>query len=230
MVETPLAPTTNPETEAFRRDVEQRIASQVALGSQLGAEEQRQYQQAARAAQTARGNIFGVAPAVEEAVTTGLAGEQRLQARLGAAQGFLASGQSMSDAIARDVGLRNALTQSRLGAAQGFIASGPTLYNLASQRLGTQQGLLNNYLAASAPQGTGGFQATPSAANPYAYVNPNAGFIGAQNAADIMRTQYNYAQGVYGSQVGALASQPSGAQQLGAIASGIGSLIPNISI
>jgi hypothetical protein len=161
MAETPLEATTSPETEAFRRDVEQRIAGQVALGSQLGAEEQRQYQQAARAAQTARGNIFGVAPAVEEAVTTGLAGEQRLQARLGAAQGFLASGQSMSDAIARDVGLRNALTQSRLGAAQGFIASGPTLYNLASQRLGQQQNILNNYLAASAPQATGGFQATP---------------------------------------------------------------------
>jgi hypothetical protein len=206
MAETPLEATTSPETEAFRRDVEQRIAGQVALGSQLGAEEQRQYQQAARAAQTARGNIFGVAPAVEEAVTTGLAGEQRLQARLGAAQGFLASGQSMSDAIARDVGLRNALTQSRLGAAQGFIASGPTLYNLASQRLGQQQNILNNYLAASAPQSTGGFQATPSAANPYAYVNPNAGFIGAQNAASIYNTLADYQASTYGAKVGAEAS------------------------
>jgi len=229
MAETPLEATTSPETEAFRRDVEQRIAGQVALGSQLGAEEQRQYQQAARAAQTARGNIFGVAPAVEEAVTTGLAGEQRLQARLGAAQGFLASGQSMSDAIARDVGLRNALTQSRLGAAQGFIASGPTLYNLASQRLGQQQNILNNYLAASAPQATGGFQATPSAANPYAYVNPNAGFIGAQNAASIYNTLADYQAKTYGANVGALASQPSGAQQFGAIASGIGSLLPSFS-
>jgi len=229
MAETPLEATTSPETEAFRRDVEQRIAGQVALGSQLGAEEQRQYQQAARAAQTARGNIFGVAPAVEEAVTTGLAGEQRLQARLGAAQGFLASGQSMSDATARDVGLRNALTQSRLGAAQGFIASGPTMYNMASQRLGTQQGMLNNYLAASQPQQTGGFQATPSAANPYAYVNPNAGFLGAQNAASIYNTLADYQAKTYGANVGAIASQPSGAQQFGAIASGIGSLIPSFS-
>jgi hypothetical protein len=225
MAETPLEATTSPETEAFRRDVEQRIAGQVALGSQLGAEEQRQYQQAARAAQTARGNIFGVAPAVEEAVTTGLAGEQRLQARLGAAQGFLASGQSMSDAIARDVGLRNALTQSRLGAAQGFIASGPTLYNLASQRLGQQQNILNNYLAASAPQSTGGFQATPSAANPYAYVNPNAGFIGAQNAASIYNTLADYAGSTYGAQVGAISRQPSGAEQFGQIATGLSNLI-----
>lgn len=224
MAETPLGATTNPETEAFRRNVEQTIAGQVALGSQLGAEEQRQYQQAARAAQTARGNIFGVAPAVEEAVTTGLAGEQRLQARLGAAQGFLASGQSMSDAAARDVGLRNALEQSRLGAAQGFIASGPTMYNMASQRLGTQQGLLNNYLAASQPQQTGGFQGTPSAANPYAYVNPNAGFIGAQTSASIYNTLADYASQTYGAQVGAISRQQTGAQQFADIAGGVASL------
>ena len=230
MAETPLEATTSPETEAFRRDVEQRIAGQVALGSQLGAEEQRQYQQAARAAQTARGNIFGVAPAVEEAVTTGLAGEQRLQARLGAAQGFLSSGQSMSDAIARDVGLRNALTQSRLGAAQGFVASGPTLYNLASQRLGTQQAMLNNYLAASAPQATGGFQATPSAANPYAYVNPNAGFIGAQNAAGIYNTLADYTLGGYQAQVGAqAATYTSPSKAFANVAGGLSGFMPNLN-
>jgi hypothetical protein len=104
------------------------------------------------------------------------------------------------------------------------------MYNLASQRLGQQQNILNNYLAASAPQATGGFQTTPSAANPYAYVNPNAGFIGAQNAASIYNTLADYTAQTYGAQVGALASQPSGAQQFGAIMSGVGSLIPNISI
>jgi hypothetical protein len=41
------------------------VLNQLKLGSTLGAEEQRQYQQAARAAQTARGNIFGVAPDLE---------------------------------------------------------------------------------------------------------------------------------------------------------------------
>ena len=220
MAETPLAATTNPETEAFRRDVEQRIAGQVALGSQLGAEEQRQYQQAARAAQTARGNIFGVAPAVEEAVTTGLAGEQRLQARLGAAQGFLASGQSMSDAAARDVGLRNALEQSRLGAAQGFIASGPTMYNMASQRLGTQQAMLNNYLAASQPKATGTFQATPSTSTPYAYVNPNAPLVGAQTSANIYGTLADYSAQTYGAQVGAISRQPNGFQNFATLAGG----------
>ena len=251
-LESPIGATTTPETEALRKRIEDEAMSQLSLGAQLGAEEQRQYQQAARAAQTARGNIFGVAPAVEEAVTTGAAGEQRKlarygaasqflssgqttgdalardvqlrnalqQSKLGAAQGFLASGQSMTDAAARDVGLRNALTQSRLGAAQNFIASGPTMYNLASQRFGTQQGLLNNYLAASAPQTTGGFQATPSAANPYAYVNPNAGFVGAQNAASIYNTLADYASQTYGAQVGAISRQPSGFQNFATLAGG----------
>jgi hypothetical protein len=89
--------------------------------------------------------------------------------------------------------------------------------------------MLNNYLAASQPQGTGGFQSTPSASNPYGYVNPNAGFAGAQNAAGIYNTLADYQKGVYGSQVGAIASQPSGAQQFGAIASGISGFIPSFS-
>jgi hypothetical protein len=225
----PLPATTSPETEALRRDVEQRIGAQVALGSQLGAEEQRQYQQAARAAQTARGNIFGVAPAVEEAVTTGAAGEQRLAARLGAAQGFLSSGQTMSDALARDVALRNSLQQSRLGAAADFLTSGPTAYNLANQRAMQQQGVLQGYLAASQPGQTGQFQGTPSPSTPYAYTNPMAGFQGAANAANIYKTLTDYQAQTYGDYTRAIASQPTFAQQFGAIASGISGFIPSFS-
>jgi hypothetical protein len=230
MAETPLGPTTTKQTEELRNQIEQEALNQLRLGSTLGAEERRGYEQAARAAQTARGNVFGLGPAVQEAASIGAAAEQRKLARYGAATAFLGSGETTGAAAARDLGLRNALDQSRLGAAQGFIAGGPTMYNLASQRLGQQQNILNNYLAASAPQATGGFQATPSAANPYAYVNPNAGFLGAQNAAGIYNTLADYQAKTYGANVGAIASQPSGAQQFGAIASGIGSLIPNISI
>lgn len=221
----PIGPTTAESTEALRRETEARIAGQVALGSQLGAEEQRQYQQAARAAQTARGNVFGVAPAVEEAVTTGLAGEQRLQARLGAAQGFLSSGQSVSDALARDVSLRNALQQSRLGAAAEFAAAGPSPYNLATQRFAQQQGLLQNYMAAAQPQATQPFQATPSAMVPYAYVDPMAGFRGAQNAAQIYGDLARYQADTYGAQTRAMASTyTSPSQAFGNIASGLGSM------
>ena len=232
MAETPLGPTTTQQTEELRSTIEQEALNQLRLGSTIGAEERRGYEQAARAAQTARGNIFGLGPAVQEAASIGAAGEQRKLARYGAAAAFLGSGETTGAATARDLGLRNALEQSRLGAAQGFVAGGPTMYNLASQRLGAQQGMLNNYLAASQPQQTGGFQATPSAANPYAYVNPNAGFVGAQNAADIYgtlaniyNTQAGYLGSTYGAQVGAISKQPSGAEQFGQIATGLGNLV-----
>lgn len=228
----PVGPTTSESTEALRRDTEGRIAAQLALGSQLGAEERRQYEQAARGAQTARGNIFGVAPAVEEAVTTGLAGEQRLQARLGAAQGFLSSGQSVSDALARDVGFRNALQQSRLGAAADFAAGGPTAYNMANARAGQQANMISQYVGAALPQQTGGFAATPSASTPYGYVDPQAGFRGAQNAAqlygtlaNIYNTQASYLSDTYGAQTRAQASTyTSPSQAFGNVASGLGNL------
>jgi uncharacterized protein YdbL (DUF1318 family) len=229
MAETPLGPTTTKQTEDLRNQIEQEAINQLKLGSTLGAEERRQYEQATRSAQSARGNIFGLGPAVQEAANIGAAAEQRKLARYGAAAAFLGSGETTGAATARDLGLRNALDQSRLGAAQGFIASGPTLYNLASQRLGTQQSMLNNYLAASQPLQTGQFQGASSAANPYGYVNPNAGFLGAQNAAGIYNTLADYQAKTYGAYTGAVASQPSGAQNFGAIASGIGSLMPSFA-
>jgi hypothetical protein len=261
LINQPLPETQSAQAEALRRDLEGRIASQVALGSQLGVEEQRQYEQATRSAQTARGNIFGVAPAVQEAVGTGLAAEQRLRERLagaqsflssgqsttdalqndvklreaitanrlGAAQGFLASGESVGAALARDTGLRNALDQSRLGAAQQFFASGPTFYNLSSQRLAQQQNLLNSYLAASSPDGTADFTATPTANAGYQYVNPNAALQSAQNAsniygtmADIYKTGTQYA-------LGTQRPGQTGTEQFAQIAGGIGSLLSPVT-
>ena len=231
MAETPLGATTTAQTEDLRNTIEQEAINQLRLGSTIGAEERRGYEQSIRGAQTARGNIFGLGPAVQEAANIGAAGEQRKLARYGAATAFLGSGETTGAAMARDLGLRNALEQSRLGAAQGFVASGPTMYNLASQRLGTQQGLLNNYLAASQPQQTGGFQAASSAANPYGYVNPNAGFMGAQNAAGIYNTLADYQASTYGARTAAqAATYRSFGQEFGAIAGGIGAMMPDISI
>ena len=232
MAETPTGPTTTAQTEELRSTLEQEALNQLKLGSTLGAEEQRQYQQAARAAQTARGNIFGVAPAVQEAVETGAAGEARKLARYGAATQFLSSGETTGAALARDVSLRNALDQSRLGAAQQFAASGPSVYNLSSQRLGQQQNLLNNYLAASAPQNTTAFQTSPTATAGYQYVNPNAGFQGAQNAASIYNTLANYSSDAYRTYVSGLSAQQqgqSGASQFAQIAGGIGNILSPIS-
>jgi hypothetical protein len=226
----PLGATTTPQTEELRNTLEQEALNQLRLGSTLGAEERRGYEQAIRQAQTARGNIAGLGPAVQEAANIGAAGEQRKLARYGAAASFLGSGETTGAAAARDLGLRNALEQSRLGAAAGFVAGGPNIYNLASQRLGQQQAMLGQYLAAAQPQQTPGFQSTPSSNIPYAYVNPMAGFQGAQNAASIYNTLSNYQSQTYGDYTRAQASQPGFAQNFGAIASGIGSLIPNISV
>lgn len=225
MAAQPVGPTTTPQTEQLRQTIEQEALNQLRLGSTIGQEERRGYEQAVRAAQTARGNIFGLGPAVQEAAQIGAAGEQRKLARYGAAQQFLASGETTGAAQARDIALRDALTQSRLGAAAGFVAGGPSMYNLASQRLGQQQAALGQYLAAAQPQPTQGFQATPSQFNPYAYVNPQAGFIGAQNAANIYGALTDYAAETYGAQTRAqAATYTSPSQAFGNVASGLGNL------
>jgi uncharacterized protein YdbL (DUF1318 family) len=222
MAAQPIGPTTTPQTEELRQTIEQEALNQLRLGSTIGAEERRGYEQAIRAAQTARGNIAGLGPAVQEAASIGAAGEQRKLARYGAATQFLGSGETTGAALARDLGFRNALEQSRLGAAAGFVAGGPSMYNLASQRLGQQQAALGQYLAAAQPQQTPGFQATPSQFNPYAYVNPNAGFIGAQNAAQIYNTLADYQAQTYGAQTSAIASSyRSPFQNAGSLLSGI---------
>ena len=230
MATAPIGETKSAQAEQLRSNLEQEAINQLALGSQLGAEEQRQYQQAARAAQTARGNIFGIAPAVEEAVTTGLAGEQRKLARYGAATQFLASGQNTSDALKSDIAFRDALLQNRLGAASGFVAGGPSLYNLGQARTAQQQGAFQNYIQANQAL-PGGFNQQPSTAQPF-YQTVDQGIpVNLTNTfANLYGSQANYLANTYGAQVGAISRQPSGAQQFGAIASGIGSLVPNISI
>ena len=205
MATAPIGETRSAQAEQLRSNLEQEAINQLALGSQLGAEEQRQYQQAARAAQTARGNVFGVAPAVEEAVTTGLAGEQRKLARYGAATQFLASGQNTSDALKSDLAFRDALLQNRLGAASGFIAGGPSIYNLANQRTAQQQNAMQGYIQANQAL-PGGFNQQPStASNFYQTTNPNIPVALTQAFNDLYRSYSNYQASTYGAQVGAQA-------------------------
>jgi len=201
-----IGETTDPATEALRRDIQDKLTAQVALGSQLDAEERRQYEQAARGAQTARGNIFGVAPAVEEAVTTGLAGEARMRERLGAASSFLSSGQSVTDALRRDKAFREAATLNRLGAAADFTASGATMYNMANRRAAEQSGGLAALVAGAGTTTTGTFGGGTTANIPYMYVDPMAGFRGAQNATALYGSEADYLARTYGAYVQAQAT------------------------
>jgi hypothetical protein len=229
MATEPIGATTTPETEQIRKTIEDEALNQLRLGSTIGAEERRGYEQAARAAQTARGNIFGIGPAVQEAAQIGAAGEQRKLARYGAAQSFLGSGLSTGDALKADIAFRDALRQNRLGAAANFIGGGPSIYNLAGQRTAQQQGAMQSYIQANQAL-PGGFNQQPStAANFYQTTNPEIP-VALQNAfTSLYGSQANYLANTYGAQVGAISRQPSGAQNFAQIAGGIGSLMPSFS-
>ena len=230
MAETPIGATTTPETEQLRQTIEEEAINQLRLGSTIGAEERRGYEQSIRGAQTARGNIFGLGPAVQEASQIGAAGEQRKLARYGAAQAFLGSGQTTGDALKADLAFRDALQQNRLGAASGFIAGGPSIGNLSQARTGQQQAAFQNYIQANQAL-PGGFNQQPSTAAPfYQAVDQNIPVALTQAFNDLYRSQANYQASTYGAQVGAkAASYRSFGQEFGSIAGGIGSLVPSFS-
>jgi len=225
MATEPLGATTTPQTEELRNTLEQEAMNQLRLGSTIGAEERRGYEQSIRGAQTARGNIFGLGPAVQEASQIGMAGEQRKLARYGAAQSFLGSGESTGAAAGRDLALRQGLEQNRLGAASNFVAGGPSIYNLANQRTGQQQSAMQQYIQANQAL-PGQFGQAASTASPfYSAVDQSIPVSLTNTFANLYGSQANYASSVYGSQVGAISRQPSGAEQFGQVATGLGNLI-----
>jgi hypothetical protein len=224
MATQPIGETTTSETEQLRKTLEDEALNQLRLGSTIGAEERRGYEQAIRGAQTARGNIFGLGPAVQEASQIGAAGEARKLARYGAAQSFLGSGLATGDALKADIAFRDALRQNRLGAASNFVAGGPSLYNLSQARTGQQQGAMQNYIQANQAL-PGGFNQQPSTYQPFYQTTDQNIPVQLTNAFnELYRSQANYQASTYGAQVGAIASQPSGAQKFGQIATGIGNL------
>ena len=224
MATQPIGATTTPETEQIRKTIEDEALNQLRLGSTIGAEERRGYEQAARAAQTARGNIFGIGPAVQEAAQIGAAGEQRKLARYGAAQQFLGSGLSTGDALKADIAFRDALRQNRLGAAANFIGGGPSIYNLAGQRTAQQQGAMQSYIQANQAL-PGGFNQQPSTYQPFYQAVDQQIPVQLTNAFNqLYRSQADYGASTYGAQVGAISRQQTGAQQFADIAGGVASL------
>ena len=230
MATQPIGPTTTPETEQIRKTIEDEALNQLRLGSTIGAEERRGYEQAARAAQTARGNIFGIGPAVQEAAQIGAAGEQRKLARYGAAQQFLGSGLSTGDALKADLAFRDALRQNRLGAAANFIGGGPSIANLAAQRTAQQQGAFQSYIQANQPL-PGGFNQQPSTAAPfYQAVDQNIPVALTNAFNELYRSQSNYQASTYGAQVGAqAATYTSPSRAFANVAGGLSGFMPNLN-
>jgi len=224
MATQPLGATTTQQTENLRNTIEQEALNQLRLGSTLGAEERRGYEQAARAAQTARGNIFGLGPAVQEAAQIGAAGEARKLARYGAAQQFLGSGETTGAAAARDLALRDSLQQGRLGAAANFIGGGPSLYNLGQARTAAQQSQFQNYINANQANPGQFNQAPTTAANFYQTTQPSTAVDLTNAFNSLYSSQANYASSTYGNYIGAVSRQPNGFQNFATLAGGISDL------
>jgi len=221
MATEPIGATTTPETEQIRQTIEDEALNQLRLGSTIGAEERRGYEQSIRAAQTARGNVFGLGPAVQEASQIGAAGEQRKLARYGAAQNFLGSGLSSGDALKADIAFRDALRQNRLGAAANFIGGGPSIANLAGARTAQQQGAMQSYIQANQAL-PGGFNQQPStAANFYQAVDQQIPVQLTNAFNQLYRSQADYGASTYGAQIGAISRQPNGFQNFATLAGGV---------
>ena len=223
----PLGPTQDTRTEAMRGMIEDEAMNQLRLGSTLDESVRREVQQASRGAQAARGNIFGVAPAVEEAMQTGMMGEQRKAQRYGAAAAFLASGQSRGDQAARNTALRQSLDLTRLGAANEFMSGGANPYNLANQRVANQNANFLNYINANTAA-TGGFANTANQVNPFQFVNPNAGLEGARTSAMTYGNLLDFTSRNYSAYAGAQA-QVASANSLPNYISAFTNLVPSFS-
>jgi hypothetical protein len=225
MATEPIGATTTPETEQIRQTIEDEALNQLRLGSTIGEEERRGYEQSIRAAQTARGNVFGLGPAVQEASQIGAAGEARKLARYGAAQSFLGSGLSSGDALKADIAFRDALRQNRLGAASNFVAGGPSIANLAGARTAQQQGAMQQYIQANQAL-PGGFNQQPStAANFYQAVDQQIPVQLTNAFNQLYNSQADYQASTYGAKVGAEASMyRSPFQNFASAAGGVSSL------
>lgn len=140
---------------------------QLALGSQLDPVTQRQVEQATRAGQAARGNVYGTPQMVSEAMTTGQAGLALQAQRQAAAQNAEGSMQSYLTSGATpgavgQAGYQQGLTNvqgalglqgSALGQQQSYLQSGQTLgdtalglYNQNQNSLLSQQQAALSYL------------------------------------------------------------------------------------
>lgn len=141
-----------------------------ALGSQLDPVTARQVEQQTRLGQAARGNVYGTPQMVQEAMTTGQAGEARKQQRLqnlsgalGQQQGYLGAGLGLGSTAMnlyqQGLGNRSAAQQSALG----YLGSGQTPYqagasylNAAEQRAAMAAQGGPQYNPAALGQGVGG--------------------------------------------------------------------------
>jgi hypothetical protein len=129
--------------------------AEAALGSQLDPVTARQVEQQTRLGQAARGNVYGTPQMVQEAMTTGQAGEARKQQRqaalgqaLGAQQGYLGAGLGLGDTALSLYNQNQANLRNAQSGALSYLGSGQTPYQAGASYLDRA-----NANAAAAAQG-----------------------------------------------------------------------------
>tara|TARA_R100000315_G_C5235404_1_gene147163 strand:- start:2480 stop:3343 length:864 start_codon:yes stop_codon:yes gene_type:complete len=115
----------NPEQAALMAELNKQALSDLQLGGQLNASEQRDLQQAARGAQAARGFGYGINDAAIESWAQMQGSDQRRRQRQGFAQSMAGLNQSNSvdpfmAILGRPSSMTPAMTGSFVGQAQGF--------------------------------------------------------------------------------------------------------------
>jgi len=219
----------DPQSYATMQALGQQVGGDLALGSTLDPTTQIQIQQAARAAQGARGNVYGVAPAVQEAMTQGQAGLALRQQRQQAAQSYLASGltpgQTALSLYQQQLGN---LRQAQAGATS-YLGSGQTPYQAGAGYLANAINMGSQASAGGPVYQPTGITQSPS---PYSYLNPTYGLSVGQQANQMynsMLQSYGMQQAGagpnrgMGAAAGALGGAASGAL-MGAAAGGVGAI------
>jgi hypothetical protein len=129
----------DPTGAAARQKLGTDVASQEALGAQLDPGTIREVEQGTRAAQIARGNVYGTPQLVAETMARGSAGEQRMLQRQQALQSYLSSGQTMGDVAMNLYNQRQNQLRASQGAALGYLGSGQTPYQAGASYLNMAQ-------------------------------------------------------------------------------------------
>lgn len=141
---------------ALRETLGQQITDDLALGGQVSDAEQRQVSQSVLNAQTARGNVRGVAPAVQEVMAQDSFARGLKQQRQGNAAAFL----SGTTPLSQFGQLRNAQAGAApfvTPAIQGALVTNPTAgaaaAGFAQQTFGTQANIYGSQAQLAAQQG-----------------------------------------------------------------------------
>jgi len=134
---------------ALREQLGQSVTNELSAGRSMTEGQRRAVEQSTRAAQAARGNIFGVAPAVEEAMATSGRSEQVFQQRQQNASAFLAGTTPLSQfgqLRQASAGAAPFATLATQGIAQNNNA-GQAAAAFAQQTFGTQAQIYNTQMS-----------------------------------------------------------------------------------